>query len=177
MICNFICLASVAHYFSPSYRKQNIVSHTRYVVVLRSRKEYRHKRWQFFGDHTLNCACVPSTLLKVSPAVMLILLVVGNLKNYEVVGWSVVACCSYIVSCKFIAWFRSYWGEVSTALGYGLDDKGSRVQFPAGAGNFSLHHRVQNGSGAHPATYSMGTGGSLPGGKAAGAWSWPLTSI
>jgi len=23
--------------------------------------------------------------------------------------------------------------------------------FPEGAGNFSLHHRVQNGSGAHPA--------------------------
>jgi hypothetical protein len=31
--------------------------------------------------------------------------------------------------------------------------------FPAGAGNFSLHHRVQNGSGAHPASYPMGTGG------------------
>jgi hypothetical protein len=26
------------------------------------------------------------------------------------------------------------------ALGYGLDDRGSRVRFPAGAGNFSLHH-------------------------------------
>jgi hypothetical protein len=25
------------------------------------------------------------------------------------------------------------------------------------AGNFSLHHRVQNGSGAHPASYPMGT--------------------
>jgi len=30
------------------------------------------------------------------------------------------------------------------------------VGFPAGAGNFSLHHRVQNGSGAHPASYPMG---------------------
>jgi hypothetical protein len=30
---------------------------------------------------------------------------------------------------------------------YGMDDRGSRVRFPAGAGNFSLHHRVQNGSG------------------------------
>jgi hypothetical protein len=27
----------------------------------------------------------------------------------------------------------------------------------AGAGNFSVHHRVQNGSGAHPASYPMGT--------------------
>jgi hypothetical protein len=55
------------------------------------------------------------------------------------------------------------------ALSYGLDDRGSRVRFPAGAGNFSLHHRVQNGYGAHPASYPMGTRGSFPGGKAAGA--------
>jgi hypothetical protein len=57
----------------------------------------------------------------------------------------------------------------TTALGYGLDDRGSRVRFPAGAGNVSLHYRVQNGSGAHPASYPMGTRGSFPGGKAAGA--------
>jgi hypothetical protein len=53
------------------------------------------------------------------------------------------------------------------ALGYGLDNRGVRV--PAGAGNFSLYHRVQTGSGAHPASYPMGTRGSFPGGKAAGA--------
>jgi hypothetical protein len=50
----------------------------------------------------------------------------------------------------------------------GLDDRGSRVRFPAGAGNFSLHRNVQNGSGAHPASYSMGTRVSFPGVKAAG---------
>jgi hypothetical protein len=55
------------------------------------------------------------------------------------------------------------------ALGYGLDDRGSRIRFPAGAGNFSLHHRVQSGSGAHPASYPMGSKGSFPGGRAAGA--------
>jgi hypothetical protein len=38
-----------------------------------------------------------------------------------------------------------------------LDNRSSKVRFPAGAGNFSLHHRVQNGSGAHPASYPMGT--------------------
>jgi hypothetical protein len=37
-------------------------------------------------------------------------------------------------------------------------------------------HRVQTGSGARPSSYPMGTKGS-PAGKAAGAWSWPLTSI
>jgi len=35
------------------------------------------------------------------------------------------------------------------------------------AGNFSLHHRVQNGSGAHPASYPMGNRGSFPGVKRA----------
>jgi hypothetical protein len=59
--------------------------------------------------------------------------------------------------------------SVVIALGYGLDDRGSRFRFLAGAGNFSLHHRVQNSSGAHPASYAMGNGGSFPRGKAAGA--------
>jgi hypothetical protein len=62
-------------------------------------------------------------------------------------------------------------------LGYGLDDRSSRFRFPAGAGNFSLHHRVQNGSGGHPFSYLVGTRGPFPGGKVAGTWSWPLTSI
>jgi hypothetical protein len=51
-------------------------------------------------------------------------------------------------------------------LGYGQDDRGSKVQFPAGAGNFSLHHRVHIGSGSHPASYPMDTRGSFPGGVA-----------
>jgi hypothetical protein len=48
--------------------------------------------------------------------------------------------------------------SVGIVLGYGLDDRGSKVRFPARAGNFSLHHRVQTGSGAHPVSYPMGTG-------------------
>jgi hypothetical protein len=36
------------------------------------------------------------------------------------------------------------------------------VRFQEGAGNFSLHHRVQNGSVAHPASYPLGTRGSFP---------------
>jgi hypothetical protein len=42
------------------------------------------------------------------------------------------------------------------------DDQGSRVRFPAGAENFSLHHRVLNGSEAHPASYPMGYQGLFP---------------
>jgi hypothetical protein len=59
--------------------------------------------------------------------------------------------------------------SVGIVLGYGLDDRGSRVRFLAGAGNFSLHHCFQNCSGAHPASYAMGTRGSFPRGKATGA--------
>jgi hypothetical protein len=57
--------------------------------------------------------------------------------------------------------------SVGIAPGYGLDGRGSRVRFPAGAGNFSLHHHDQNGSGAHPASNPMSTRSSFPGGKAA----------
>jgi hypothetical protein len=64
---------------------------------------------------------------------------------------------------------KSRDSSVGVALGYGLDDRGSRVRFLAVAGKFSLHQRVQNGSGAHPDSYPMGTRGSLTGGKAAWA--------
>jgi hypothetical protein len=58
--------------------------------------------------------------------------------------------------------------SVGIALGYGLDNRGSRFRFPAEAGNFSLHQRIQKGSGSLPASYPMGTRGFFPGGKAAG---------
>jgi hypothetical protein len=67
------------------------------------------------------------------------------------------------------ALFKSRDSSVGIVLGYELGDWGSRVRFPAGAGNFSLHHRLQNGSGTHPASYPMGTRVSFSGGKATGA--------
>jgi hypothetical protein len=42
------------------------------------------------------------------------------------------------------------------------------VRFPAGAGNVSLQHRVQTGSGVHPAPYSIGTRCSFLGVKRPG---------
>jgi len=54
-------------------------------------------------------------------------------------------------------------GRDSSALGYGLDGRGVRV--PIGAENFSPHHRVQNGSGAHRPSYPIGTRGSFSGVK------------
>jgi hypothetical protein len=38
--------------------------------------------------------------------------------------------------------------SVSRALGYGMDDRGSMVRFPAGAESFFLRRRVRSGSGA-----------------------------
>jgi hypothetical protein len=63
---------------------------------------------------------------------------------------------------------RSRDSSVGIELGYGLDDGCSRVQFPAAARNFSLKHRIENGSGANPASYPMGTRGFFLAGKAAG---------
>jgi hypothetical protein len=65
---------------------------------------------------------------------------------------------------------KSRDSSVGIALSYGLDSRNSKVRVPAGAGSYSLYHRVQNGSGAHPASYPMSTRGSFPGrgGKAAG---------
>jgi hypothetical protein len=62
---------------------------------------------------------------------------------------------------------KSRDSSVGIALGYRLDDWGSRVQFPVVAWNFFLHHCIQNGSRYHLASYPMGTRGSFPGGKAA----------
>jgi hypothetical protein len=66
--------------------------------------------------------------------------------------------------------------SVGIATGYGMDDQGWGVRFPAGAGNVSLLQNVQTGSGNDLASYPMGNRGSFPGGKAAGVWTWPLTS-
>jgi hypothetical protein len=49
---------------------------------------------------------------------------------------------------------------------YGLDDRAIGLRSPAGAKDFSSILCVQTGSGAHPASYPMGTGGPFPGGKA-----------
>jgi hypothetical protein len=59
-----------------------------------------------------------------------------------------------------------YWYMISAAVKSGPDWT-TGVQFPAGVmiGFFSLRHRVQNGSGAHSASYTMGTRGLFTQGK------------
>jgi len=60
-----------------------------------------------------------------------------------------------------------------TRLRIGLPGLDSRQ----GQGFFSLRHRVHTCSGTHPTSCSVGTVGSLSESKAAGACSWPHTSI
>jgi hypothetical protein len=48
----------------------------------------------------------------------------------------------------------------------GLDDRAIGVRSPEGLKDFSSILCVQTGSGAHPVSSPMGTGGSFPGGKA-----------
>jgi hypothetical protein len=48
---------------------------------------------------------------------------------------------------------------------YGLDDRAIGVRSPAEAKDFSYSPFVQTGSGAHPASCTMGTGDPFPGAK------------
>jgi hypothetical protein len=70
---------------------------------------------------------------------------------------------------KVLSWlfFKSRVSSGSIVSDYGLDDRAIGVRFPAGAKDFSSNLCVQTGSGAHPASCPMGTGGPFPGGKSA----------
>jgi hypothetical protein len=48
---------------------------------------------------------------------------------------------------------------------YGLDDLAIRVQSPSGTKDFSSNLCVQTGSGVHPASCTMGTGGKARPGR------------
>jgi hypothetical protein len=52
---------------------------------------------------------------------------------------------------------------VGIATGYGMDDRGVVVRVPVGSRMLSSPRR-QTGFGVHPTSYSIGTGGSFPGG-------------
>jgi hypothetical protein len=53
--------------------------------------------------------------------------------------------------------------SVGIATGYGLEDQGGGgSSSPGRVKIFSLLYIVQTGSGVHPTSYKMGTGGSFP---------------
>jgi hypothetical protein len=61
------------------------------------------------------------------------------------------------------------WSRVSSGSivsDYGLDDRAIGVRSTAGEKDFSSSLCVQTGSGAHPASCTMGTAGPFPGAKA-----------
>jgi hypothetical protein len=61
------------------------------------------------------------------------------------------------------------WSRVSSGSivsDYRLNDRAIGVRSPAGAKDFFTILCVQTGSGAQPASCTMGTGGPFPGGKA-----------
>jgi hypothetical protein len=60
--------------------------------------------------------------------------------------------------------FRSRDSVVGIPAGYGLDDKEIGVRVPVGSRIFTFHV-VQTGSGVHPTSYTMDTGGTFPGVK------------
>jgi hypothetical protein len=72
-----------------------------------------------------------------------------------------VLCTQHVITQSAAVAIRSFGAlgsqdsSVGRALGYGLK---TGVRFAAGDENFSLRHCVLTGSGAHPASYPMGTG-------------------
>jgi hypothetical protein len=58
--------------------------------------------------------------------------------------------------------------SVDIATGYGLDDQGGGSSSAGRVKNMSLLHIVQTGSGVHPTSYKIGTGGTFPGVKRQG---------
>jgi hypothetical protein len=60
---------------------------------------------------------------------------------------------------------RSWVSSGSIVSDYGLDDRAIGVRSPAGARDFSPILCVQTGSGAHPASCTMGTVGPFLGAK------------
>jgi hypothetical protein len=55
--------------------------------------------------------------------------------------------------------------SISIVSGYGLDDRAIQVRSPAETKDFPSNLWIQTGTGAHPASCTMGTGGPFPGVK------------
>jgi hypothetical protein len=76
--------------------------------------------------------------------------------------------CRHIFSCNlfcfiFFPHLSEYLSRYSDRIPAGRPGFDSRQEQ-----DFSMLHRVQTGSGAHPASCTVGTGGSFPRGKATG---------
>jgi hypothetical protein len=114
-----------------------------------------------------NCANVIITLLLVLKTVLVLLSRSQITKAYCYCLWGGnaqgVPYTATITDLVFL--HRSRGSSVSVVSGYGLDDRAIEVRFLAEAKDFSSSICVQTGSGDHPASCPVGTGGPFPGGK------------
>jgi hypothetical protein len=78
-------------------------------------------------------------------------------------GPSITVQYNSYVEASMQGWSRG--SSVSIVFGHGLEDRAIEVRFPAGAKNFSSSLSVKTGSGAHPASCTLGTGCPFPVGK------------
>jgi hypothetical protein len=85
---------------------------------------------------------------------------INYIMNSESLGY--VTFASIVCIACFFLESRS---SGSIVPGYGLDDRGDRGSVPDKGKEFSSSLCVQTGSGAHPASCTMGTGGPFPRGK------------
>jgi hypothetical protein len=89
--------------------------------------------------------------------------------------------CSARVCCKRFNDLSIFWriyrqdSTVDTATGYVLDGREAGVRVPVRGRSFSSRV-IRTASGAHSASYKLGTGSIFLKNKTAEAWSWPLTS-
>jgi len=82
--------------------------------------------------------------------------------SYVCSQWADITYRNFFLFLNFIPGLNTYRPD-STVSGYGLDDRANEVRSPAEARDFSSNLCVQTGSGAHPASCTMGTGGPFPG--------------
>jgi hypothetical protein len=80
----------------------------------------------------------------------------------ESVDWVRQDCLHKFNKDSSFTEITSRGSSVSIVSDYGMDDRANGVRSQAGAKDFSS---VQTGSGAHPASCTMGTGGPFPGAK------------
>jgi hypothetical protein len=73
---------------------------------------------------------------------------------------------SWSLSSPLLIIIRNWGSSVSIVSGYRLDDRKIEVQSPAEARDFFSNLCVQTGSGAHPASSTIGTVDPFSGGKA-----------
>jgi hypothetical protein len=71
--------------------------------------------------------------------------------------------------------FVSVYNSAAMLIRLLIGGQRDRCSIPSRCNNVSVLWSLQTGSGAHPVSNSMHIQGSFSGGRAAGAWSWPLT--